>query len=148
MNQLQRINVYRMSDFLGLDRASRSNLELTANLRDGKQDGTLLAVLDRTRSPMGRRKLRARLEQPLLDTSRINDRLDAVEELLERREYREELQSVLQRVPWISRGLSARRKQGSQSPEPWRLSITAGNTISEENGEELRIECLSELFQP
>ncbi len=103
MSQLQRISVYQTSDYLGLDRATRSNLELTSNLRDGKKDGTLLAVLDRTRSSMGRRKLRAWLEQPLLDKNLINDRLDAVEELLKRREDREELQSILQRLRDIER---------------------------------------------
>lgn len=147
MNQLQRINVYRMSDFLGLDRASRSNLELTANLRDGKQDGTLLAVLDRTRSPMGRRKLRAWLEQPLLDTSRINDRLDAVEELLERREYREELQSVLQRVRDIER-IVGKIGAGVANPRELLALKTSLQEIPflKKMGSELRSRMLSELF--
>lgn len=103
MNQLQRINVYQITDYLGLDRTSRRNLELTSNLRDGKPEGTLLAVLDRTRSAMGRRKLRAWLEQPLLDSGLINERLEAVEELLHKRAYREDLQSTLQRLRDIER---------------------------------------------
>ncbi|MGE5544436.1 MAG: DNA mismatch repair protein MutS [Bacillota bacterium] len=98
MNQLRRINIYRISDYLGLDKTSRRNLELTNNLRDGKSDGTLLAILDRTCTAMGRRKLRAWLEQPLLDSELINERLEAVEELLLKRGYREDLQSVLQRL--------------------------------------------------
>lgn len=103
MNQLQRINVYQISDYLGLDRTSRRNLELTNNLRDGKSDGTLLAVLDRTCTAMGRRKLRSWLEQPLLDSGLINERLEAVEELLHKRECREDLQAILQRLRDIER---------------------------------------------
>lgn len=103
MNQLRHLIVYQISDYLGLDRTSRRNLELTSNLRDGKADGTLLAVLDRTRTAMGRRKLRAWLEQPLLDARRIEERLEAVEEFLGKRELREDVQSGLQRLRDVER---------------------------------------------
>ena len=103
MNQLQRLLVYQINDYLGLDRTSLRNLELTSNLRDGKADGTLLAVLDRTRTAMGRRMLRSWLEQPLLNAGLIDQRLDAVEELLLKRELREDLQSTLQKLRDIER---------------------------------------------
>ena len=107
----------------------------------------MLAVLDRTRSPMGRRKLRAWLEQPLLDTSRINDRLDAVEELLERREYREELQSVLQRVRDIER-IVGKIGAGVANPRELLALKTSLQEIPflKKMGSELRSRMLIELF--
>ncbi len=65
----------------GLDTVTRRNLELTRTLRDGKVQGSLLGVLDRTVTPMGARLLRRWIQQPLLDLARIQARLDAVEEL-------------------------------------------------------------------
>ena len=60
------------------------NLEITRNLRDGGKKDTLLAVLDFTQTAMGSRLLKKWLEYPLLSIVKINDRLDAVTELLER----------------------------------------------------------------
>ncbi|MFC2450922.1 MAG: hypothetical protein ACFNQA_06165 [Flavobacteriaceae bacterium] len=64
-----------------LDSASQRNLELTETLREKKKRGSLLWVLDRTRTAMGARLLRRFLEQPLIDVGEIRRRQDAVEEL-------------------------------------------------------------------
>ncbi|MEZ4771309.1 MAG: hypothetical protein R2844_23180 [Caldilineales bacterium] len=61
-----------------LDEATRRNLELTQTIRSG-DNGSLLSVLDATRSPMGSRLLRRWLNQPLLDVTRLDARLDAVQ---------------------------------------------------------------------
>jgi len=67
---------------LALDGVTRRNLELTCTLREGKVEGSLLGVLDRTVTPMGARLLRRWIQQPLLDLDPIRERLDAVEELV------------------------------------------------------------------
>ncbi len=103
MNQLSQLIIYRIADYMGLDRTSRRNLELTCNLRDGQSAGTLLAVLDYTRTAMGKRKLRTWLEQPLLDAGSIEERLDAVEDFLLQRELREDVQQSLQKLRDIER---------------------------------------------
>lgn len=65
---------------LGL--ATRRNLELTSTMRSGEKKGSLLWVLDKTDTSMGRRKLRQCIEQPLTDTAAIIRRHDAVEALI------------------------------------------------------------------
>ena len=65
-----------------LDQNTRRNLELTESLRGERRKGTLLGLLDLTSTAMGGRLLRRWVEQPLLDEKEINNRLDAVEELV------------------------------------------------------------------
>ena len=65
-----------------LDLTARRNLELTRTLRSGERRGTLLWVLDQTKTPMGKRLIRSVLEKPLLNPTAINKRLNAVGELL------------------------------------------------------------------
>ena len=69
------------SDILVLDGVTRRNLELVENLLDGTRRGTLLEVLDHCATPMGTRLLRDFVLRPLVEVERIQDRLDAVEEL-------------------------------------------------------------------
>ncbi len=73
---------YRQSDFMGLDAGSRRNLELTQTARAGAASGSLLNVLDSTRTAMGGRRMRTWLLHPLLDPDAIGLRLDAVELLV------------------------------------------------------------------
>ena len=70
---------------MALDPNTRRNLELTDSLRGKGKKGTLLALLDKTRTAMGGRLLRTWVEQPLIDRDEINERLDAVEELVQNR---------------------------------------------------------------
>lgn len=85
-------------DILVIDSVTRRNLELTESLADGSRRGTLLDVLDHTRTPMGARLLRDRILRPLVELEPIQDRLDAVEELafraVERGRFRETLGNV------------------------------------------------------
>lgn len=81
-----------------LDSATRRNLELTETLRDKQKRGSLLWVLDKTKTAMGARKLREFVEQPLLYKDAIEKRLDAIEainkELIVREELREYLNTI------------------------------------------------------
>jgi len=85
-------------DVLVIDSVTRRNLELTESFADGTRRGTLLDVLDHTRTPMGARLLREWILRPLVELERIQDRLDAVEELafraVERGRFREALAPV------------------------------------------------------
>jgi DNA mismatch repair protein MutS len=72
------LRTYDPSGFMALDPATRRSLELTCGSRSGNLQGSLLGVLDRTRTPMGGRLLRAWLTRPLIDRPAIEARLDAV----------------------------------------------------------------------
>ena len=66
-----------------LDLTARRNLELTQTMRTGEKRGTLLWVLDKTKTAMGKRLLRSYLDKPLVNPAAINKRLNAVEELVD-----------------------------------------------------------------
>jgi DNA mismatch repair protein MutS len=72
------MGTYSLSEFMTLDAATRRNLELTESLRSGTVKGTLLEVLDRTVTPMGRRLIRQWVSKPLLDVERIRVRQQGV----------------------------------------------------------------------
>jgi len=76
-----RLEQYRRGASLLIDEATRRSLELTETLRQGTREGSLLAVIDETVTPMGARVLAERLSNPLTDVAAINVRLEAVEEL-------------------------------------------------------------------
>lgn len=76
-----KLNVHSSGEFMQLGLATRRNLELTSTMRSGEKKGSLLWVLDKTDTSMGRRKLRQCIEQPLTDTAAIIRRHDAVEAL-------------------------------------------------------------------
>ena len=108
------LEFYEPSSYLVLDETTRVNLELVAGY-DGQRKGSLLAVLDRTRTPMGARRLRQWLLCPLLDERAIRARLDGVQELVENFSLREELKSGLGQVQDLER-LAGRVAAGSALP--------------------------------
>ncbi len=89
--------------YMELDYTTRRNLELTENLRTGEKRGSLLWVLDKTRTPMGGRLLRSWVERPLLDPVAIRRRLSAVAELHADAILRPELRLVLHEIGDIQR---------------------------------------------
>lgn len=97
LQHIRRLRPHRADTLLTLDEVTRRSLELTRTLRDNQRDGSLLSVLDRTVTPMGSRLLHDSVLAPLTNLGAINDRLDAVEELLRdhalRRAVREHLES-------------------------------------------------------
>lgn len=92
MNQLE---FYSVEDYMVLDSSTRRNLELLETLRDKEKRGSLLWVLDKTKTAMGARLLRNYIEQPLIRKSAIEERLDAIGELNAEAINREELREYL-----------------------------------------------------
>jgi DNA mismatch repair protein MutS len=80
-SRLVALETYRCAQYLSIPAASRRSLELVAAMRSGERRGSLLWVLDRTRTAMGKRLMRSFLDKPLLDPADINRRLDSVGEL-------------------------------------------------------------------
>jgi DNA mismatch repair protein MutS len=96
--------VTRMAgDALSLDGLTRRNLELVESLADGGRRGTLLDLLDLSRTAMGSRLLREWMLRPLVEVERIQDRLDAVEELAFRTVERGRLREALGGVQDLDR---------------------------------------------
>ncbi|GAB4140528.1 MAG: DNA mismatch repair protein MutS [Planctomycetaceae bacterium] len=115
LGHIRKISPYERGQTLLIDEASRRSLELTRTMRDGTRDGSLLAILDETVTPMGARLLADWLSNPLTNRDDITARLDAVEELhndvVLTREIREQLKGAYD----VSR-LTARIATGRASP--------------------------------
>ena len=94
---------YTTSHHLVLDDRTRRNLELTSTLQEGKRKGSLLWLLDRTSTAMGGRKLKQWINYPLVSVEKINSRHDAVEELLEKQQFRREISLQLDGIADLER---------------------------------------------
>ncbi|MDE0864106.1 MAG: DNA mismatch repair protein MutS [Rubripirellula sp.] len=81
LDHFRSLTSHRRSGFLQIDAATRRSLEITRTLRSGSREGSLLGVIDLTCTPMGSRLLSDWVSAPLIDTTAINHRLDAVQEL-------------------------------------------------------------------
>ena len=95
LSHIRELEYYEEGRFMELDLTARRNLELTATMRDKEKRGSLLWVLDRTKTAMGGRLLRSWLERPLLSVAAINKRLTSVEALVKSAMDREELIAAL-----------------------------------------------------
>ncbi len=100
---ISRPKFYSAADKLVLDQTTLRNLEVLRNVRDGGQEFTLLSVLDRTLTPMGARMLKKWITEPLADIREIDDRLDAVEELVGKTVERSLIASSLSQVRDLER---------------------------------------------
>ncbi len=98
LHHIAHIKPYLSSSFMLLDSATRRNLELTETLREKQKKGSLLGVLDRTKTAMGARFLRQSIEQPLVVADEIELRHNAVEELINHSLEREEIREYLSPV--------------------------------------------------
>ena len=97
---------YLTNKYMLLDSATRRNLELAETLRDKQKRGSLLWVLDKTKTAMGGRLLRSMLEQPLVDKPEMEKRLDAIEELCKDSVSRDEIREYLNPIYDLERLLS------------------------------------------
>ncbi len=95
LKQLDKLEWYRTGQFMELDLAARRNLELTETLRSKEKKGSLLWVLDKTKTPMGARNLRMWLQQPLMNVAAIDRRLNAVAALVDNTMGRQELRLAM-----------------------------------------------------
>jgi len=100
---IRELQYYTTGRFMELDMDARRNLELTETMRSKEKKGTLLWVLDKTRTAMGGRLLRSWLEKPLLDPAEIIRRHSAVEELVDSVIVRGELEEALSEVTDLER---------------------------------------------
>jgi len=108
-------STYSLSDFMVLDAETRRNLELTETLRDGKTEWSLLGILDKTQTPMGKRLLRSWVNKPLLDIEQINQRLDAVAYFYGHGVERKQIAELLKQLHDLER-LVTRLVNGSARP--------------------------------
>ena len=98
LSHLMELIPYSTENYMVLDSATRRNLELCETLREKSKKGSLLWVLDKTKTAMGARMLRKMVEQPLIHKQAIQDRLDAVEMLKENVMAREELREYMNSI--------------------------------------------------
>ena len=103
LSHVRRLTRHDSGDFMNLDAATRRNLEITTSMMVGDREGTLLSIIDRTRTPMGGRTLSSWLSRPLNRIDPIRLRLDGVEELLGDRDVRIGLINLLKNVGDLER---------------------------------------------
>jgi DNA mismatch repair protein MutS len=115
LQHIRTLSTYSVDNFMYLDAAARRNLELTRSLVDGSRKGTLIEVLDMTRTAMGARLLRRWLDEPLQDIEAIETRLQCVQELVNDSLTREEVRHQLARLGDLER-LTSRIATGVASP--------------------------------
>lgn len=115
LSNITRIDAYLSGKYMLLDTATRRNLELTETLREKKVHGSLLWVLDKTKTAMGARLLHQFLEQPLIDEEEIRKRFDALEALQNNNVDRDEMREYLSPVYDLER-LLTKISYGSANP--------------------------------
>ena len=103
IGHLQKVSAYSETEFMDIDIFTRRNLELTETMRSKNKKGSLLWVLDKTKTAMGGRLMRSFLEKPLVDCAQIVKRHYAVAELFQSADLREEITDVLRNIYDIER---------------------------------------------
>ncbi len=98
LSHLTGLQAYVTGKYMLLDSSTSRNLELVETMREKQKRGSLLWVLDKTKTAMGARMLRSYVEQPLIDPEQIGRRLDAVAELKENAIFREEIREYLNSI--------------------------------------------------
>jgi DNA mismatch repair protein MutS len=115
LDHIDRLVPYRRGDCLEIDESTRRSLEITRTMREGRREGSLLSVLDRTVTAMGSRMLADHLANPLTNVAGIDERLDAVGELVDDASLSTALRDALDGVYDLER-LLARVTTGRSSP--------------------------------
>ena len=116
MKNINKIEIIKKDNFMTIDINTRRNLELTESARERKKYGSLLWLLDKTKTSMGGRKMRKIFDEPLLSSKQINDRLDCVEEVYKKILIRDRLSEELSQVSDIER-ISGKIAYGSINPK-------------------------------
>jgi len=106
LSHITRLTPYTYEKYMILDSSTVRNLELTETMREKQKKGSLLWVLDKTKTAMGARLLRSYMEQPLIDSQMINQRLEAVSQLKENMITREEMREYLNPIYDLERLMS------------------------------------------
>ena len=95
LGNMTSLQLYSTGKYMIIDSSTRRNLELVETLREKQKRGSLLWVLDKTKTAMGARMIRSFVEQPLIEKAEIERRLDAIEVLKEHAMTREEIREYL-----------------------------------------------------
>ena len=103
LSHINRLSYYESGDFMELDLPTRRNLEISESLNNREKKGSLLWLLDKTKTPLGARLLRTYVAKPLLNPVKIQRRLDAVGNLVSNTVLRQELMLLLQDVGDLER---------------------------------------------
>lgn len=103
MNHIEAAQAYEAVDYMKMDYYAKRNLELTESIRLKSKKGTLLWLMDETKTPMGARRLKQWIDRPLIYKHAINERLDAVSQLIDRFIERDTLRDYLNQVYDIER---------------------------------------------
>ncbi|MEG1500038.1 MAG: DNA mismatch repair protein MutS, partial [Clostridia bacterium] len=119
LSHISKIKKIINNDFMILDLNTRRNLEITETIRDRKKKGSLLWLLDQTKTSMGARLFKNWLDEPLKNAEKINLRLDAVEEIVNSYELKENLTKILANINDIER-LCGKIAFGSINPKECR----------------------------
>ncbi|MDF2843891.1 MAG: mutS [Herbinix sp.] len=106
LTHITKITPYTYEKYMLLDSSTVRNLELTQTMREKTKKGSLLWVLDKTKTAMGARLLRSYMEQPLIDLEMINQRLEAVSQLKDNMITREEIREYLNPIYDLERLMS------------------------------------------
>ena len=130
ISYIKALNIYGDNQYMKLDVNTRRNLELTEAMRTKEKKGTLLWVLDKTKTAAGARMLKQWLEHPLLNMAQIQKRLDAVEELFNNFMLREECGALLDGVLDLER-LITRIVYGTANARDLRSVATTISVIPE-----------------
>ncbi|MBP2623922.1 DNA mismatch repair protein MutS [Streptococcus oricebi] len=127
LQHLKKVQSYQIRDFLKMDYATKSSLDLTENARTGKKHGSLYWLMDETKTAMGTRLLRSWIQQPLIDLEQIKQRQDIVELFLANFFERNDLAESLKGVYDLER-LASRVSFGKTNPKDLlQLARTLGN---------------------
>lgn len=115
IDHISSLHTFHSSDYMTIDYTTQRNLEIFRNIRDGSTRGTLVSILDKTKTAMGSRLLKKQLRTPLLNTEEISKRLDPIEVLKKDILLREELIEILDGIYDIERIIS-RITYGNANP--------------------------------
>ena len=116
LKNINKIIKHKGENFMVIDMNTRRNLELVESIRERKKYGSLLWLLDKTKTSMGARKFRTIFDQPLKDSNAINLRLDSVEELTKNLIMRDRLSETLSNIRDIER-ISGKIGYGNVMPK-------------------------------
>lgn len=143
LEHLKKIKIYNLSDFMFLDNATIRNLELIKNIASKNDNATLISVLDKTLTSMGKRLMRKWITSPLIDKNKIEERLNGVEELKENIILRYDFREILKNIYDIER-LIGRVSFGNANPKD---IVSLGNSFKDiPKLKELLTKCESQIF--
>lgn len=106
LSHMSSVKYYKTNEYMDIDVSSRRNLELTETMRDKAKKGSLFGILDKTKTAMGTRRMKAWIDRPLVNSKLINMRLDSVAELTEKYELRAAFADALKGINDIERIIS------------------------------------------